>query len=113
MTVPDRRWSALLPADVPRARSGHVPGVLLSAEDYFFVQSTGRRMVGAVTAEGHFDLLRWPSCFAGLERVTGIEPALSAWEADVLPLNYTRGTASPASSAVEDSLRRWLRSTRR
>jgi hypothetical protein len=26
----------------------------------------------------------------GLERVTGIEPALSAWEADVLPLNYTR-----------------------
>jgi hypothetical protein len=30
----------------------------------------------------------------GLERVTGIEPALSAWEADVLPLNYTRGRAS-------------------
>ena len=28
------------------------------------------------------------------ERVTGIEPALSAWEADVLPLNYTRVTAS-------------------
>src|SRR5690606_25353274 len=26
----------------------------------------------------------------GAERVTGIEPALSAWEADVLPLNYTR-----------------------
>jgi hypothetical protein len=26
----------------------------------------------------------------GGERVTGIEPALSAWEADVLPLNYTR-----------------------
>jgi hypothetical protein len=33
-------------------------------------------------------LLTWR--FA-LERVTGIEPALSAWEADVLPLNYTRG----------------------
>ena len=31
-----------------------------------------------------------------VERVTGIEPALSAWEADVLPLNYTRGVA-PAS----------------
>lgn len=31
-----------------------------------------------------------------LERVTGIEPALSAWEADVLPLNYTRsGTTLP------------------
>jgi hypothetical protein len=26
-----------------------------------------------------------------LERVTRIELALSAWEADVLPLNYTRG----------------------
>ena len=26
-----------------------------------------------------------------MERVTGIEPAFSAWEADVLPLNYTRG----------------------
>jgi hypothetical protein len=30
-----------------------------------------------------------PALSAG-ERVTGIEPALSAWEADVLPLNYTR-----------------------
>ena len=28
-----------------------------------------------------------------MERVTGIEPALSAWEADVLPLNYTRASA--------------------
>jgi hypothetical protein len=28
-----------------------------------------------------------------VERVRGIEPPLSAWEADVLPLNYTR--ASP------------------
>jgi hypothetical protein len=25
-----------------------------------------------------------------MERVMGIEPRLSAWEADVLPLNYTR-----------------------
>ena len=25
-----------------------------------------------------------------MERVTGIEPALPAWEAEVLPLNYTR-----------------------
>ena len=28
--------------------------------------------------------------FSRLERVTRIELALSAWEADVLPLNYTR-----------------------
>ncbi len=25
-----------------------------------------------------------------MERVTGIEPAYRAWEASVLPLNYTR-----------------------
>ena len=31
------------------------------------------------------------SADCGLERVTRIELALSAWEADVLPLNYTRG----------------------
>ena len=31
-----------------------------------------------------FDLLNL------LERVMGIEPTLSAWEAEVLPLNYTR-----------------------
>ena len=30
-----------------------------------------------------------------MERVTGIEPALSAWEADVLPLNYTRERFAP------------------
>jgi hypothetical protein len=39
-----------------------------------------------------------------MERVTGIEPALSAWEADVLPLNYTRRRAdrhrTQARSAV-------------
>ena len=28
--------------------------------------------------------------FLLLERVRGIEPPYSAWEADVLPLNYTR-----------------------
>ena len=34
------------------------------------------------------------ACVVGrglVERVTGIEPAFSAWEADVLPLNYIRG----------------------
>jgi hypothetical protein len=31
-----------------------------------------------------------------LERVMGIEPTLSAWEAEVLPLNYTRKGAGPA-----------------
>ena len=36
-----------------------------------------------------------------LERVTGIEPALSAWEAEVLPLNYTRA-ATPGRCARPD-----------
>jgi hypothetical protein len=31
-----------------------------------------------------------------LERMTGIEPALSAWEAEVLPLNYIRARRLPA-----------------
>ena len=26
-----------------------------------------------------------------MERVMGIEPTCSAWKADILPLNYTRG----------------------
>jgi hypothetical protein len=35
-----------------------------------------------------------------LERVTGIEPAYSAWEADVLPLNYTRRTGRPGRGGL-------------
>ena len=35
-----------------------------------------------------------------VERVTRIELALSAWEADVLPLNYTRVVACPGASAL-------------
>jgi hypothetical protein len=42
------------------------------------------RLVRSGLAEGSL------TCGYAVERVTGIEPALSAWEADVLPLNYTR-----------------------
>ncbi len=35
------------------------------------------------------------TCGFVLERVTRIELALSAWEADVLPLNYTRESLRP------------------
>ena len=31
-----------------------------------------------------------------VERVMGIEPTCSAWKADILPLNYTRGSLSDA-----------------
>ena len=39
-------------------------------------------------------IVTWGQMWPGVERVTRIELAFSAWEADVLPLNYTRtGTA--------------------
>jgi hypothetical protein len=38
-----------------------------------------------------------------VERVTGIEPAFSAWEADVLPLNYTRQCFREGSNAFHAS----------
>ena len=42
------------------------------------------------------------TCGFILERVTGIEPALSAWEADVLPLNYTRASARLSRSLPDE-----------
>ena len=36
-----------------------------------------------------------------MERVAGIEPASSAWKAEVLPLNYTRATYSSRLNMVE------------
>ena len=35
-----------------------------------------------------------------VERTTGIEPAFSAWEADVLPLNYIRARFPPVTRGV-------------
>ena len=36
-----------------------------------------------------------------LERATGIEPAHSAWEADVLPLNYARENQNSSENRAE------------
>jgi hypothetical protein len=59
-----------------------------------FVVTTPARMIGnrpsATPDSGAFSV----------ERVTGIEPALSAWEADVLPLNYTRRLRTGYLSSV-------------
>ena len=41
-----------------------------------------------------------------VERVTRIELALSAWEADVLPLNYTRAVGPPWPTAMRVRLDR-------
>ncbi len=40
-----------------------------------------------------------------LERVMGIEPTLRAWEAPVLPLNYTRLGPLPASGILTLNLK--------
>ena len=49
-----------------------------------------------------------------VERMTGIEPALSAWEADVLPLNYIRKLRQslghlrrPRQHILQEHLARW------
>ena len=58
---------------------------------YAFMQAVGlvqRPHDDVLPLQGADRTLTWPPAHA--ERVTGIEPAFSAWEADVLPLNYTR-----------------------
>ena len=40
-----------------------------------------------------------------LERVMGIEPTLAAWEAAVLPLNYTREAGKSMPAAVGGAMR--------
>ena len=62
-------------------------------------------------AQSRTDVLAWAFT---LERVTGIEPALSAWEADVLPLNYIRKLRQslghlrrPRQHILQEHLARW------
>jgi hypothetical protein len=47
------------------------------------------------TAAGKIGILRGRINQEDLERVKGIEPSYEAWEAAVLPLNYTRSDAVP------------------
>ena len=41
--------------------------------------------------------------YCSFKRVTGIEPATSAWEAGILPLNYTRNTKTVYASFIPSS----------
>jgi hypothetical protein len=41
-----------------------------------------------VTLTAGIEQIRTASLLVNVEPMTGIEPAYSAWEADVLPLNY-------------------------
>src|SRR5262249_14172738 len=56
-----------------------------------------RWMLGALRTQ----VLAWDFTW---ERVTGIEPALSAWEADVLPLNYTRAALGPNRASARPDI---------
>ena len=61
------------------SRSRWANGTLMARQDGYGVSKRGNQVRTAFL-----------TCAFASERVTGIEPALSAWEADVLPLNYTR-----------------------
>src|SRR5215211_2073970 len=63
------------PAGAPARHRGHLPRTPSAREPRDLVE---RKWHGHHRGPGN------------PERVTGIEPAFSAWEADVLPLNYTR-----------------------
>ncbi len=43
----------------------------------------------------------------GVERAMGIEPTLSAWEAEVLPLNYARARPSIIGISLQNSGGNW------
>lgn len=45
--------------------------------------------------------------FARFERVTGVEPASTAWEAVVLPMNYTRKGKLERAKGVEPISPAW------
>ena len=45
---------------------------------------------------------------AAMERVKGIEPSYSAWEADVLPMNYTRITVLLIINGRDDNFNCFL-----
>jgi hypothetical protein len=46
----------------------------------------------------HMQQLNLKLSIRRLERVAGIEPAYSAWKAEVLPLNYARLTRTPKAN---------------
>ena len=69
----------------PGSQGGREPGI-------------GPLRVGAPQCTSDTDGAR--SCANELERVMGIEPTLAAWEAAVLPLNYTRIAAEAQPSAA-------------
>ncbi len=70
-----------------------------------------RPRAGQGTRPRRHDESEWPLPNRNVERVAGIEPAHSAWEADELPLHHTRPRV--ACSAPSYRPRRRLKSTPR
>src|SRR5262245_9346255 len=54
------------------------------------IPSSVHRSHGSAFARSNLDLFKVFAAEDVMERVMGIEPTLVAWEATVLPLNYTR-----------------------
>src|SRR5699024_6851284 len=81
-----QRWSL--------TRTGLVPGI---APPVARTQRAALPSPGTATSRVRIGETR--TRLGHAERVTGIEPALSAWEAEVLPLNYTR-EHSPDQAAI-------------
>ena len=96
------RWAAGSGADAPHVvdADGALPAAPVQTRPPLLTDLSG---VGAAVAPCSSDN-------SVMERVTRIELALSAWEADVLPLNYTR-TTSPAApqGRPEDERGRYYR----
>ena len=74
------RYEKTTASETPKPRS--FPGLL-----YISLTNKPRRCWSSEVA----------SCVVMLERVMGIEPTFKAWEALVLPLNYTREFIQPSS----------------
>ena len=61
-----------------------------SSENHAFRSKPPARVAGRPSRRFYMPSQERQPCEARLERVMGIEPTLVAWEATVLPLNYTR-----------------------
>lgn len=64
-----------------RNDEGQVPSIQTTIYEKRWTHENSPTMSRAISYSAHY---------CRLERMVGIEPITSAWEADVLPLNYTR-----------------------
>src|SRR5579864_5464456 len=89
----------------PHARPPHAPErPVLSVAQVFELAEWHGRSTTALTGLREQAMETSPDLgFSSLERVTRIELALSAWEADVLPLNYTRAHLQLSVVAATES----------